>query len=53
LVDGLLGFFGRDGIMGTAMLVLALTWLVTYRSAPGATSDVLGLFLINSGTTVT
>jgi succinate-acetate transporter protein len=56
LVAALFGFVGRDGAVGTAMAVLALTWLVVglvlYRSAPGATSDALGFFLISSGTTM-
>ncbi|MFI5708824.1 hypothetical protein [Kribbella sp. NPDC051620] len=49
-----LSFLGRDGAVATAMTVLALTWLVTglmlHRSAPGATSDALGLFLLFTGT---
>jgi succinate-acetate transporter protein len=56
LVASLLAFLGRDGTVGTAMAVLALTWLTTglvLRSAPpGSTSDALGLFLLFSGTTM-
>jgi uncharacterized protein len=54
LLASVFGFLGRDGTVGTAMAVLALTWLVTglilHGSPPGATSDALGLFLLFSGT---
>ena len=47
----------RDGTAATAMATLALTWLVAgwvmYTSPPGATSRVLGLFLIFSGSAMT
>jgi len=53
LVAGLFSFLGRDGVAATAMLTLALTWLVVgsvlWTSKPGATSDVLGLFLLFAG----
>ncbi|TDU88835.1 succinate-acetate transporter protein [Kribbella voronezhensis] len=56
LLASMFGFLGRDGTVGTAMGVLALTWLVTglilHASSPGATSDALGLFLLFSGTTM-
>lgn len=49
-------FLGRDGTVGTAMAVLALSWLVTglvmLRSPAGRTSDALGLFLIFTGMTM-
>jgi succinate-acetate transporter protein len=49
-------FVGRDGTVGTAMAVLALTWLVTglvlHSSRPGATSTALGTFLLFSGVTM-
>jgi succinate-acetate transporter protein len=54
LLAAVLSFLGRDGAVATAMTVLALTWLVIglvlHRSAPGATSDALGLFLLFTGT---
>jgi len=57
IVAAVFSFLGRDGTVATAMSVLALTWLVVglvlYRSAPGSTSDTLGLFLIFSGTAMT
>jgi succinate-acetate transporter protein len=50
LVAGVFSFLARDGIAGTAMLVLGFSWLVVgavlWTSKPGSTSDVLGLFLI-------
>jgi succinate-acetate transporter protein len=56
LLASVFGFLGRDGTLGTAMGVLALTWLVTglvlRGSPPGATSDALGLLLLFSGTTM-
>lgn len=46
------GFLSRDGIVATAMAVLAGTWLTvglaTLTSPPGSTSDVLGVFLLMS-----
>ena len=54
LLAAVLSFLGRDGTVATAMSVLALSWLVVglflNTSPPGSTSDVLGLFLIFSGT---
>jgi succinate-acetate transporter protein len=56
IVASLFSFLARDGTVGTAMAVLALTWLVVglvlYRSPPGSTSDALGLFLMSIGTTM-
>jgi succinate-acetate transporter protein len=53
LVAGVFSFLGRDGVAATAMLTLALAWLVVggvlWTSKPGATSDVLGLFLLFTG----
>ena len=50
LVSSVFGFLGRDVVAGTAMGVLAGTWLsvglVTLTSPPGSTSDALGLFLL-------
>src|SRR5215211_1746340 len=50
LAAGIFSFLARDGIAGTAMLVLGFSWVVVaavlWRSTPGSTSDVLGLFLI-------
>jgi len=47
-----ISFLARDGVAGTALGVLALTWLafglIQFRSQPGATSDALGLFLLAS-----
>ena len=48
LVASVFGFLGRDVVAGTGMGVLAGTWLsvalvMLDRSAPGATSDALGL----------
>lgn len=44
------GFLGRDVVAGTGMGILAGTWLsvglITLTSAPGSTSDALGLFLL-------
>jgi succinate-acetate transporter protein len=53
LIAGIFSFLGRDGVAATAMLTLALTWLVVgatlWTSKPGSTSDVLGLFLLFGG----
>jgi uncharacterized protein len=53
LVACVFGYLGRDVVAGTGMGVLAGTWLsiglVTLTSAPGATSDALGLFLVVAG----
>lgn len=50
LLTSVLGFLSRDVVAGTGMGVLAGTWLsvslVMLDSAPGATSDALGLLLL-------
>ena len=50
LLTSVLGFLTRDVVAGTGMGVLAGTWLsvalVMLDSAPGATSDALGLLLL-------
>lgn len=50
LLTSVLGYLARDVVAGTGMGVLAGTWLsvglVKLTSAPGATSDTLGLFLL-------
>lgn len=50
LVASVFSFLARDGVAGSAMGVLALTWLgvglVLYISKPGSTSNALGLFLL-------
>jgi succinate-acetate transporter protein len=50
LLSSILGFFARDVVAGTGMGVLAGSWLsialVALTSAPGSTSDALGLFLL-------
>jgi uncharacterized protein len=52
LIASLYGFLGRDFVAGTGMGVLAGSWLsialVTLTSAPGSTSDALGLLLLLS-----
>lgn len=52
LIASLFGFLGRDVVAGTGMGVLAGSWLsialVMLESAPGATSDALGLLLLVS-----
>jgi succinate-acetate transporter protein len=57
LLAAVLSFLSRDGTAGTAMATLALVWLVTgvvmFRSAPGATSVTLGLFLLFAGLAMT
>ena len=51
-ITAIFGFLARDVVAGTGMAILAGTWLsiglVTLTSAPGATSDALGLLLILS-----
>jgi succinate-acetate transporter protein len=53
LLVSILGFLARDVVAGTAMGVLAGTWLsiglVQLTSPPGSTSDALGLFLLLAG----
>jgi len=53
LVTSVFGYLGRDVVAGTGMGVLAGTWLsvglIILTSAPGATSDALGLFLLLAG----
>jgi uncharacterized protein len=48
------GFLSRDGVVATAMAVLAGTWLTVgiamLRSPPGSTSDALGVLLLVSAT---
>src|SRR5204863_840470 len=50
LIAGIFSFLGRDGVAATAMVTLALVWLVVgavlWTSKPGSTSDALGLFLL-------
>ena len=50
LLVAVFGYLGRDVVAGTAMGLLAGTWLsvglVKLTSAPGSTSDALGLFLL-------
>jgi uncharacterized protein len=50
LVTSVFGYLGRDVVAGTGMGVLSGTWLsvglITLTSAPGSTSDALGLFLL-------
>jgi succinate-acetate transporter protein len=57
LLAAVFSFLGRDGTVATAMSVLALTWLVVGlvldTSPPGATSAVLGLFLLVTGIAMT
>jgi succinate-acetate transporter protein len=49
----ILAFLARDGAVGTAMGVLAGTWLATgltyLATPPGSTSDTLGLLLLAAG----
>jgi succinate-acetate transporter protein len=53
LLAAILGYASGDGLAGTALGVLALTWLafglILHAAEPGATSDALGLFLCMSG----
>jgi uncharacterized protein len=50
LLVAVFGYLGRDVVAGTGMGLLAGTWLsvglVKLTSAPGSTSDALGLFLL-------
>jgi succinate-acetate transporter protein len=50
LVVSVLGFLARDVVAGTAMGILAGTWLavglIRLTGEPGSTSDALGLFLL-------
>jgi uncharacterized protein len=50
LLVAVFGYLGRDVVAGTGMGILAGTWLsvglVKLTSAPAATSDALGLFLL-------
>lgn len=54
IVAAVFSLLARDGVAGTAMAVLGLTWLVLglvlFLSPPGATSKSLGLFLLFSTT---
>jgi len=53
LVASVFGYLARDVVAGTAMGLLAGTWLsvalVTLTARPGSTSDALGLFLLLAG----
>src|SRR3954454_7094479 len=53
LLTSVFGYLGRDVAAATGMGILAGTWLsialITLTSAPGATSDALGLFLLIAG----
>jgi succinate-acetate transporter protein len=53
LLTSIFGYLGRDVVAGTGMGVLAGSWLsialVMLTSAPGSTSDALGLLLLLSG----
>ena len=53
LVTCIFGLLGRDVVAATGMGILAGTWLsvglVSLTSAPGSTSDALGLFLLLAG----
>jgi succinate-acetate transporter protein len=57
LLAGVFAMLARDGAAATAMLTLSLTWLVVgstlWISAPGSTSDALGLFLAFAATALT
>jgi succinate-acetate transporter protein len=50
LVSSIFGYLARDVVAGTAMGILAGTWLsmglIKLTGRPGATSDPLGLFLL-------
>ncbi len=52
LLAAVLGYLGRDVVVGTAMAILTGTWasvgLVVLAGAPGATSTALGLLLLVS-----
>jgi succinate-acetate transporter protein len=53
LLASIFSFLARDGVAGTAMGVLAMSWLavglVLHSSKPGSTSNALGLFLLFAG----
>ena len=53
LLTSVFGFLARDVVAGTAMGILAGTWLsialVVLTNPPGSTSDALGLFLLVAG----
>ena len=53
LVASIFGYLARDVVAGTGMGVLAGSWLsiglVQLTSAPGSTSDALGVFLLSVG----
>jgi succinate-acetate transporter protein len=57
LVACVFGYLGRDVVAGTAMGLLAGTWLsvalITLGAEPGATSDALGLFLLLAAVAMT
>src|SRR5215211_4803271 len=50
IVASVFSFLARDGAAGTAMGVLALSWLVVglvlLTARPGSTSDAVGMFLL-------
>jgi uncharacterized protein len=54
LSASIFGVLARDGVTGTAMGILASTWLtvglVMFTSPPGSTSDALGVLLLVAGT---
>ena len=54
LLAGVFSLLARDGTAATAMITLALTWLVVglvlYISEPGTASAALGVFLLFAGT---
>jgi uncharacterized protein len=53
LLASVFGFLARDVVAGTGMGILAGSWLalalIQLTSAPGSTSDALGLFLLLAG----
>jgi succinate-acetate transporter protein len=53
LLTSVFSYLARDVVAGTGMGILSGTWLaiglVMLNSAPGATSDALGLFLLMTG----
>jgi succinate-acetate transporter protein len=53
LLTSVFGYLARDVVAGTAMGILAGTWLsialVVLTNPPGSTSDALGLFLLVAG----
>ncbi len=57
LVSSIFGYLARDVVAGTGMGVLAGTWLsialIRLTSAPGSTSDALGVFLLVAGLAMT